>query len=247
MNIVRAFDYAKFIARPLNLFVTIIFKERFDLIKINEMFRKIITWNTRWNNEYSKKHSLSKQKPVWLYVFENPQFNPHVHWCLNIRKEQIEEFKIKLQKWLKKIQGSIYSNSIYIQYINPYTDKRLANYMVKGIDEEYIEFLHLQQIASYQGPIYGQRARAATEIGPTAIKKSGFKASRDRHKWEYLHPWIAEGFTKPANWNVKKVVPKKFGVFFGDLSKYWCRLKRKWPKKRSWFTYKLKGWLKAGS
>lgn len=234
-NIVRAFDYAKFIGRPLNLFVTISFKERYDLIKINRIFRKIINRNTRWNNEYSKKNGLPKQSPVWLYVFENPKHNPHVHWCLNIRKEQIDNFKIKLEKWLKKLQGSIENNSICIKYINPYTDKKLANYHVKGIDEEYIEFLHLQNIACYQGPIYGQRGRVSKEIGPTAIKRSGFKADKDRDKWLSLHPWIADDFTQPANWNVKKVIPKEYGVKFEHLRKYHDRRVRKWRGRRRWY------------
>jgi hypothetical protein len=227
LNIVRAFDYAKFIGRPLNLFVTIIFKERYDLIKINEIFRKIISWNTRWNNEYSKRHSLPKQKPVWLYVFENPQFNPHVHWCFNIRKEQIEVFKVKLQKWLNRLQGSVEDNSICIKYINPFTDKTLANYHVKGIDEEFIDFLHLQKIACYQGLIYGQRDRVSTLIGPKAIKGSGFKASRDRYQWLTLHPEIADGFEKPADWDIEKVIPKEYGKRFYEYSDFWKMLKRK--------------------
>lgn len=235
LNIVKSFDYAKFIGRPLNMFITISFEERHDLIKVNKIFRSILNKTTRWNNSYSEKHGLAKLKPVWIYVFENPQFNPHVHWCLNIRKEQIIQLEDKLKIWLEKLQGVINANSIHVSLINPYTDKALANYHVKGVDQKYIGLLHLQKIARYQGPIWGQRARVAKEIGPTAIKRSGFKADRDRDKWEVLHPWIADGFIKPASWNVKKVVPKKHGITFGQLSKYWNNFKRKCRSKGAWF------------
>lgn len=232
LNIVWAFDYAKYIGRPLNLFITIIFKDRHDLIKNNHIFRKILNKTTRWNKTYREENGLSKLKPVWVYVFENPQYNPHVHWCLNIEKEQIEELKLKLEQWLLKLQGSVDKNSICVKLIDPYRDKPLANYLIKGLDEDFIDFLHVRKIAKYQGPIWGQRARVAREVGPTTIKRTGFKADKDRNKWEELHPWIGDGFVKPFDWNLKKVLPKKFGISFKKFTKFVQKLNRKWrPRK----------------
>ncbi len=217
LNILRAFDFAKYIGTPLNQFITIKFIDN-DQFSGRYIFSKIRETINRWLNRISIKTG-NKLKPTWVFIFENPNDHFHVHWCIYIPNELKATFRTRVEKLLEKHQNyPLDSNQLNFKDVNPYTDKTIANYICKGVRPDFIEFFHLQNRASFQGYIIGQRARVSQNLGPRAIKRNGFEPRLQRHYWEKLHPEISIDYEKPLEWSLDDIVPqlteaKKFPGF----------------------------------
>ncbi len=222
MNIYRAFDFSKYLGFPLNTYVMInlIYGDQFLKRYIfNNLRKKVNRWIKR---EYNKRN-MPEVKPIWVYVFENPNNNFHVHWLLYIHKNIQDDFNEYVKKQLLKLQiMDLKPNQLDIRSVNPYTDKILANYLCKGTRHDYIDFFHLQNYATPQGYIEKQRTRVSQALGKTARKNACFDAKTMRHLWEEMHPQVAYGFDKPSGWDLNEIVPQLMGTkTFPDHKSYW--------------------------
>lgn len=154
------------------------------------------------------KYGIDNCKPYWVYVFENQGETPHVHWAVHIPEILEKEFRSKVYKWLEKKQGYSQPTSIKIQETNAYTDKSLANYLIKGVNEISAEYFNLKDGSEDQGEVHGRRSMVSHSISFKARRRASFKASVHRHKWPILHPEMAAKYQKPYNWNVDMLTPK---------------------------------------
>ena len=202
-NILHAFDFAKFIRRPLNLLITINFySDENAALK----FKKIRQLYSNWIVAKRKKSGMTSYLNPWVYVFENPHSNIHVHWALHIEDDLIFELYEKIRKWVKKYTGSVKSKQINFRPINIFKDKSLANYLVKGVNSNTAYRLNLLRYKKYQGFVKGQRARVSLCLGKTARRKAKFNPKLDRNKWSTLHPDLMVGHVRSPDWNLNLVV-----------------------------------------
>lgn len=222
LNLYRAFDFSKYIGYTLNTFININYKSNDQFLNMY-LFRVLRSNINRWIMRANKRKKISETKPVWLYVFENPFDNFHVHWLIHLYKDIRDKCIVYLEKQLVKLQNAVLTeNQIDIRSVNPYTDKVLANYLCKGIRPDYIDFFYLHSYAAYQGHIIKQRTRVSQSLGRTARKKAGFDASKMRHLWEKRHPQIAHGYVKPKEWDLNEIVPQLTGSKkFPSHQHYW--------------------------
>lgn len=203
INIVHAFDYAKFIGYPLNTFVTINFYESNGV----EIF-KIIRRNLfRWFKEQRRRSGSSTPCSYWTFSFEKPHSNLHVHFALHVEDEFREEFDKKIRSLVNKNCPIKKVGQVDIQTIDIYTDKVVANYMIKGVDPQTARILHILHVMEYSGPVFGQRARTCTALSRTARKRAKFSAPLHRHLWVEVNPPLAVKSARPVDWDVSKVIP----------------------------------------
>lgn len=184
-NILKAFDYAKYIDKPLNQFVVCRMADaHFD--QADALFRKIRLKCRSWLQRRQAKNGLPVESPVYTYSFENPESGGlHVNWVIHIPDEFQTEFRSKLPGWVTKALGSpVEARDIHVQDVDPFSDKRLANYILKGVDPAYIDYLHLRKIAAPQGPISGRRSGASLSINREARSQSGFIPRLQRNEWK---------------------------------------------------------------
>ncbi|WHA43217.1 hypothetical protein [Agrobacterium larrymoorei] len=198
-NILHAFDFSKYIALPLNALITINFYDDEDAYK---KFQKIRELYSGWIRAKRKRSGKTSYPNAWVYVFENPHSNIHVHWAINIEEEFIFDFYIKLEKWIKIHVGEIRNRQLDVRRVNIYEDKVLANYLAKGVNPFASKKLHLERYRKYQGFVKGPRAGVARCLGKNARKLADFKPKRDRSKWAVMHPELMNGHTRPTGWNL---------------------------------------------
>lgn len=170
------------------------------------------------------RYGINECKPYWIFVFENQGDAPHVHWAVHIPEILKEEFQKKVHKWLEKKQSYAQPTSIKIDEINAYTDKTLANYLVKGVVKTSVEYFHLQHRAEYQGKIWGRRSMVSHSISRTARRRASFIPGVHRHQWPIRHPDMAAKYQKPYDWNMDMLTPKVAA---------WKRKKRIWIHQKS--------------
>jgi len=239
-NILHAIDYAKYIGYNLNTFVTITFDKCFKL-NADEIFIKIRESYRRWLTNACSRKNLPKCKPYWLFVFENPHGFTHVHWLVHVPIELEKEFKRKVPKWVKKRKDNVFKHSIDIRQVNIYTDKVLANYLVKGVTPKSIDYFNLQKYAAYQGWFRGRRSMVSHALSLKARRKAAFKASRDRHKWAKRHPELAARYRKPSWYDLKKTVPQVSGLkTFPYQKQFRGKLKRSSAPRRRYCVYRTR-------
>lgn len=183
-NICHAFDFAKYIGMPLNRYVVINLDERLSDRGATTIFSHIREKFRNWLSNAYKKHGLEPPSPAYVYVHENPDGICHVNWVVHVPEHLQAEFDRKLPGWIRKAKRELGDFDYKAQSVNPHRDKCLAKYIIKGIDEAYIAYLHLQEVAAPQGRIFGRRATASPSIGRTARREAGFIPRRDRHKWK---------------------------------------------------------------
>lgn len=183
-NICHAFDYAKYIDRPLNTYVVINFRGETVELEASAVFEKIRHKYRVWLRGCARRFGLEAQRPVYVYTHENPDGHRHVNWVVHVPPRLDEEFRQKLERWMEKSQGSIGEFDLFAQPVDPDTDKTLAKYIVKGTDRRYVPYLHLQTVAAPQGVVLGRRATASPSIGRSARKKAGFIPRLHRHQWK---------------------------------------------------------------
>ncbi|GEM_PF-4443152 len=199
-NILHAFDFSKFIGRPLNVLITINF---YNYDNAYKKFQKIRELYSGWIRAKRKKSGKTSYLNPWVYVFEKPHSNLHVHWAINIEDDFILDLYEKLEKWIPKYVGCIKKRQIDVRPINIYNDKVLANYLVKGVNPFASKRLNLEKYRKYQGLFHGPRASAARCLGKAARKKAGFIPRRDRYKWAIRHPDLMIGHIRPADWDLR--------------------------------------------
>jgi len=194
-TILHAFDYAKHIDRPLNIDVTV----RLGSIETDHghpYFDRIRHKCYDWLQRRQKQLWGYAEPPYYVFVFENPEgADLHLHWVLHVPKELQEEFRRKLLGWVRKVlKMPLALGDVYAQAVDPYEDKTLAKYILKGTDTEYINHFHLGKYAApegeliSQGPVSGRRAGASVALNRTARKDSGFIANVHRNEWK-KRPW----------------------------------------------------------
>ena len=183
-NICHAIDFAKNIDLPLNLYVVLNLDENGSGIEGTEIFRRVRHKFRDWLNRCLKKRGITPSPPVYVYSHENPANNPHVNWMVHVPAFLRAEFLEKLPRWLERSQGAVRKFDIDVQAIDPHTDKALAKYILKGTDERYVPYLHLQDYASPQGQIFGRRATASPAIGRKARRDAGFVPKLHRNNWK---------------------------------------------------------------
>lgn len=149
-----------------------------------EIFARVRHKFRDWMNSRFKKLGFQPAAPAYVYSHENPDGNPHVNWMVHVPEFLLEEFRKKLPKWLGKAQGCVRPFDIDVQLVDPHTDKVLAKYILKGTDERYVPYLHLQNYAEPQGQVFGRRATASIAIGRKARRDFGFVPKLHRHEWK---------------------------------------------------------------
>lgn len=185
-NICHAFDYAKYIGQPLNHYITINLRssQQDRQVTPSEVFQIIRHKFRVWRVYTLRKQGMSTKAPAYVYTLEAPNQNhPHANWVLHVPEHLADAFRNKLPQWVAKACGEVGPFDLEVQVVDPETDKTLAKYVVKGTDPNYIEYLHLKEVAAPQGRIWGRRVGVSPAISRTARKQAGFIPQRDRHKW----------------------------------------------------------------
>jgi len=177
-----AFDYSESVGEAFNYFVVIHLHDSLakSSASIIEDFHKRYRG---WFRRACKKHNLD-YKPTYVWTRENPNGHEHLNWCAHIPKELEAEFESKLTAWVRKSQGMPDEVTINIQPITK-TYKSVANYILKGVDPEFIQHFHLQkQFLKHglQGTVFGKRAGYSLNIGRSAIKSVEFNAKAYRRR-----------------------------------------------------------------
>lgn len=197
-TILHAFDYAKYVDRPLNTDVTL----RLGCIETDHghpAFDRIRHKCYCWLQRKQKQLHGHAEPPYYVFVFENPDGSDlHLHWVLHVPEELQKEFRRKLPGWVRKVLGTIPApGDVYAQAVNPYEDKTLAKYILKGTDPEYIDHFHLRDYAAPegelipQGAVSGRRAGASVALNRAVRKGAGFVACQHRHEWK-KRPWAGQ-------------------------------------------------------
>lgn len=183
-NICHAIDFAKNIGLPLTHYVVINLDEYQSELAGTVIFTRIRHKFRDWLNRRLKTLGLVPTPPVYVYSHENPTGHPHVNWMVHVPSFLADEFLSKLPRWVEKAQGNVRPFDIDVQSIDPHTDKTLAKYILKGTDERFVPYLHLQDYAEPQGQVFGRRATASIAIGRTARQSAGFIPRLHRHNWK---------------------------------------------------------------
>lgn len=180
-SILRAFDFAAELGRPLNVYVVVHLRETssasaatiFD--RLRHKFRDWLTYKRQ-------KAGNTVPPPAYAYTMENPTGSPHVNWVLHVPVAFRKEFERKLPVWVSKLQD-VNVSDIDIQSVNEDTAKSLAKYIVKGTDEEFVEHFYLTAVYAPQGRIHGKRAGTSPSIGKARRDAVGFRPRRRRSNW----------------------------------------------------------------
>lgn len=184
-NICHGFDYAAFIDRPLNNYVVLnLHGESVD--EAATIFEKVRHKFRDWFNRRTKQLYGHRLPPAYVYTLEQPGQQAHANWVVNIPPRLQKEFAERLERWASKAQRRKGEFDIHLEPVVPGTAKTLAKYVIKGTDEMYVGYLHLQEFAAPQGRIWGRRAGTSPSISRSARKDAGFVAKRDRNKRQAL-------------------------------------------------------------
>lgn len=177
-----AFDYAESIGNPFNYFAVIYLHgnvSKSNATIIEDFHRRYRGWFRR----ACKKHGL-EIKPTYAWTRENPSGHEHINWCAYIPPPLQAEFEAKLHSWVRKTQGAPDEVTIDIQPITK-SYKSVANYIVKGVDPDFVQHFHLQKLVlkhGSQGKIHGKRAGYSLNVGRSAIKTVAFNAKAYRRR-----------------------------------------------------------------
>ena len=186
-TILRAFDYAKYIDKPLNNFVTVRLAG-LPLEQGHAAFDGIRHKCYDWLKRKQKLATGHADAPYYVYAFENPEGEGlHLHLIVHIPENFRREFVQKLPGWVSKaLKGKLEvdGHDIHVKRVDPYTDKTLAKYLVKGTDQDFWGHFYLEDYGSSQGPVVGPRAGASMALNRQARKVAGFVARRHRNAWK---------------------------------------------------------------
>jgi len=192
-TIFHAFDFAKFIGKPLNVYTVINFRET-DPEMVGKVMGEVREKCRRWLKRRYEQNDISDSKPLYVFTFENPRDSgAHVNWVTHIPAAFQAEFCKKVRGWVEKAQQAPTGHyDVKVKKVNPYTDKSLAKYILKGTDPLFILYFHLEDYADEpQGPIHGRRAGACIGLNKAARDAAGFIPKKHREKWK-LRAWARE-------------------------------------------------------
>jgi hypothetical protein len=181
-NICHAFDFARYLRRPLNTYIVLNFRPD-DKIAAGNIFRAIMRRYRYWLKSRTTELFGTPIAPMYVYTFENPNGQPHVNWVVHVPQTLKAELVEKFQGWTERSNTEFGDYDMHPQDVDPLTAKTLANYIIKGIDPTYVDYLHLKDFASFQGQVWGRRATASPALSRAARKEAGFVAKRDRGKF----------------------------------------------------------------
>ncbi|MCK8782727.1 hypothetical protein M0654_22445 [Rhizobium sp. NTR19] len=119
---------------------------------------------------------------MYVYTHENPNGHAHCNWVLHVPPALQAEFHKKRVKWVERAHRNIRRYDVLAEPVDPKTAKSLAKYICKGIDEQYIGYLHLQKYAAPQGRVWGRRAGTSPALSRAARNEASFVPKRDRGK-----------------------------------------------------------------
>jgi hypothetical protein len=177
-SIFRAFDYAKAIGAPLNLYVVLNLHETASKAATT-IFSDIRHRYRDWLSYISRKQWGVLAKPAYIYALENPGgTHPHANWAVHIPVGFQDDFIKKLPLWLAKAQGHCGISDCDVQTINQDYAKKLAKYIVKATDPAFIDHFHLTAEACDQGTIYGKRAGVSPSLGHAVRRAAQFRSGR---------------------------------------------------------------------
>lgn len=177
-SIFRAFDFSKTRGTPLTHYVVIHLGDTTELSAATA-FEKIRHKYRDWQNYALKKHAQTLA-PVYVFTMENHNGNPHVNWAVHVPDVLSDQFEEKLHKWVDGVLGTGSRFRVHVQLINQNFAKRLAKYIVKGTDPDFVEHFHLQDMHAPQGLCIGKRAGVSPSLGPTARRENGFVPTHRR-------------------------------------------------------------------
>lgn len=192
-NICHAVDFAKWLGVPLNKYVVLnLTHTDCEVVGAAEIFRKVRHKYRDWLINLRRRNRLNEVPAAYIYSLECPDEMTHANWMLHVPRGYEEEFLRKLPQWVMRSKGNVGLYDIWIDEVDPHTDKRLAKYAVKGTDPAYVKYLHLEDVAAPQGRIYGRRASCSMSIGRAARDAVGFIPKRHRNVWktrpEFIRP-----------------------------------------------------------
>jgi hypothetical protein len=177
-SIFRAFDYAKAIGAPLNLYVVLNLHETASKA-VATIFSDVRHRYRDWLNYISRKQWGASATPAYIYALENPSgTHPHANWAIHIPVEFQDDFLKKLPLWLAKAQGHCGTSDCDVQPINQDYAKKLAKYIVKATDPAFIGHFYLAAEACDQGTIYGKRAGVSPSLGHAVRRAAQFRSGR---------------------------------------------------------------------
>ena len=177
-----AFDYAESMGQPFNYYVVIHLHEtvaKSSSTIIEDFHRRYRGWFRR----ACKKNDLHL-RPTYAWAREKPADHEHLNWCAHIPPQLKDEFERKLLSWVRKAQGDPDEVTVNIQPIT-HNYKSVANYILKGVDPEFLDHFHLRKLYTkhgQQGTVYGKRAGYSLNIGRSAIKVVNFKPKAYRRR-----------------------------------------------------------------
>ncbi len=175
-NILNAFHFAEWLVKSFNVYVVINLNDTIAQSSTTA-FTKILAKYRVWL-EYKRTKQIIHCPPLYVFSHENPAAdNPHVNWCIYIPPSIIDEFNLKLPRWIAAVQGELESNTVKSQLIteDEYWDR--AYYIIKGLDPDFIDHFGMRYLCDQKGPqgvIYGQRAGFSRAMGPVAMKRKNF-------------------------------------------------------------------------
>ena len=174
-NILNATDFAEWSGTPLNRYVVILLNDTIQqssTTAANLIIRKFTVWLA-----YKRKIGVVDCRPIYTFTHENPNDNPHINICFHVPPVLIEEFNLKLPRWIALVQGKLDEYTLSEQPILTNESIDVARYTIKGINPDYVDRFGLRRLHDRKGPqgtIYGQRAGFSRALGPRAMDKAGF-------------------------------------------------------------------------
>lgn len=181
-SIFKAFDFAAQIGMPLNRYVVINLRDTPEQ-GATSAFTRIRHKYRDWL-DYRRKRDGEDYVPAYVYAHENPDDSfPHANWALHVPIHLQAEFALKLPRWVAAVVGDVGPFDVYNGPITAERAKRLAKYIAKGVDPEFVRHFHLGEINDEEGPqgiCYGKRAGVSPSLGAAARRAAGFTTKRGR-------------------------------------------------------------------
>lgn len=174
-SVFDAFGFAALRQHPLNVYATINLPDDApgEAVRAFAVVRKR---HAAWLDYKRRKDGEAAQLfPHYAYAFERPGSQTHVNWVLHVPADLREEFAAKLDTWLERAGVSVRPFDVKIKALATQADsKRVANYVMKGVEEGYADHFHLSGIATPQGIILGKRAGCSRSLADAARKEGMF-------------------------------------------------------------------------
>ncbi len=172
-NALHAVRYVGEAGRPMNTHVTI----SFDTVGIDpdvagRDFADLQARVTRWWRDQRQRKGRDIGELLGFHCHSNPAGSRHVHWVLHVPPTIAADFANAVKDRLQKISGRVdLEDGLHIGPV--YTPGSLAKYVLRGIEPEYADYLHIE--AANEGLVAGCRR--------TGVSRAASKAARRRAGW----------------------------------------------------------------